>query len=122
MYALAVAGTGVSQVVWALRRSEYGMTTCAAAFGFCVVAMGPVWSEMTFLIAGPELFALAIGYTSVVMGVGWMAGVPAAGRPKNVMQVPLLSAREQIQTLSKLNISCYTVSLIFSCTIFHSIV
>ncbi len=73
------------------------MTTCASAFGFCAVAMGPVWSEVTFLTAGLELFALAIGYTLVVMGVGWIAG-----RPKNAVQVPYISAHEQTQTFALL--------------------
>ncbi len=79
VHGVAVFITGVSQIVWGFWRSVVGMVTCALVFGFCVASIGPTWSEVTMLMVGQELFPLALGYSLLVMGVGWMCGAPAGG-------------------------------------------
>ena len=80
VHAAAVFITGASQIIWGFWVSEVGMVVCAAVFGCSVVSYGCTWSEVTMLITGEDLFPLAVGYSMLIMGPGWMIGAPVAGK------------------------------------------
>ncbi len=79
VYGLSTFGAGAAQFVWGFWKSDAGMLVCAAVGGFCVACKGPVWAEVVMLIVGPDLYTVAIGYSIVTIGVGWVGGAPAAG-------------------------------------------
>ena len=79
VYCSVVFGAGASQLAWGFWRSQEGMLVCTAVFGFCSACKGPVWSEVIMLIVGTDLFAMTIGYSMVTVGIGGIAGAPAAG-------------------------------------------
>ncbi len=80
VHAGAVLCVGISVIIWATWTSLFGMLTCAMLFGFFMASMGPTWSEVIVLLAGPDLSPLAIGYNLGLCGFGWIVGAPLAGK------------------------------------------
>ena len=70
---------GASTIMLAVWTSPVGMLVCSGVFGFFSASFGPVAAEVAYLITGPRLFNFAYGYLTVIMGLGWLLGAPAAG-------------------------------------------
>ena len=45
-----------------------------------MTAIGPTWAEGVRVLAGEQLFTLALGYSQLIMGFGWIIGPPLAGK------------------------------------------
>ncbi len=80
LHSVCVFIVGASQVALGLWPSKFGTVTCITIFGFFVACFSPTWSEVTMLMVGRKSYPLASGYGMLIMGIGWMAGAPVAGR------------------------------------------
>ena len=66
-----------------------GLVICACAFGF-ISSVAPTTNECIFIITGPELFNFSYGQATVFMGIGWVAGAPAAGSVATVYKTEMV--------------------------------
>ncbi len=60
--------------------SRIGLSVCVCIFGFFAGAMGPTYTELVMVIAGPKYFNFAHGFANPAMGLGWFLAPPTAGR------------------------------------------